>query len=81
MALAYEWESAFSQTDVQGHSFRFTNINGSGTAAPPTAPSGPSRPATPKLPNLPVTLPGGVGPVAGEGGLPPAVEFLLGSGQ
>jgi len=78
LALAYEWESAFAQTDVQGHSFRFTNINGPGGAQPPSAPSGPAKPA---LPNLPVTLPGGVGPLAGDSQLPPAVQFLLGGGQ
>jgi phospholipid/cholesterol/gamma-HCH transport system substrate-binding protein len=79
MALAYEWESAFAQTDVQGHSFRFTNINGSGGAvAPVSAPPPGSRPSSPNLPSLPVTLPGGVGLIAGDGGLPPAVQFLLG---
>jgi len=77
LSLAYEWESAFAQTDVQGHSFRFTNINGSGTAAAPAA----SKPSAPALPGLPGTLPSGVGPVAGDNGLPPAVEFLLGGGR
>jgi phospholipid/cholesterol/gamma-HCH transport system substrate-binding protein len=79
MALAYEWESAFAQTDVQGHSFRFTNINGSGSAvAPVSAPPPGSLLPAPNLPALPVTLPGGVGLIAGDGGLPPAVQFLLG---
>jgi phospholipid/cholesterol/gamma-HCH transport system substrate-binding protein len=75
-ALAREWESAFAQLDAQGHSFRFTNINGSGTA---TAPNAPARPAIPTLPGLPgPTLPGGAGPLEGDNSLPPAVQFLMG---
>jgi len=75
LSLAREWGSAFAQLDVQGHSFRFTNINGSGTAAAPASPSPPG------LPQLPVTLPGGIGPQANDSGLPPAIQFLLGGGQ
>jgi virulence factor Mce-like protein len=78
VALAREWESAFAQTDVQGHSFRFTNINGSGGVAPPNPPA---RPATPALPGLPVTLPGSAGPLEGDNSLPPAIQFLIGGGR
>lgn len=79
MALAREWESAFAQTDVQGHSFRFTNINGSGAAA---APGAPARPATPAPPGLPTpTLPGSAGPLEGDNQLPPAMQFLIGGGR
>lgn len=53
LALAYEWESAFAQRDVQGHSFRFTDITGADKVRQPAAPasSSPSAPAAPNLPS------------------------------
>lgn len=48
-ALAYEWLSAFSQTDPLGHQFRFTSVN--------SQPSPPSPPSLPGLPGLPGAAP------------------------
>lgn len=71
LSLAREWESAFAQLDTQGHSFRFTNINGSGTVAKPAVPAPPGPPQ--------LTLPGGIGLQPGQNELPPAVQFLMGA--
>ena len=55
LTLAQEWESAFSQKDVQGNSFRFTNINDQGEQTqlgpPPTAPKLPAIPGSQLLPS------------------------------
>jgi len=65
LTLAYEWESAFSQRDAFGHSFRFTNIN---DVQPPAAPAG--QPAAPGPP----------APTGDRtANLPGALQFLLGN--
>jgi len=73
LSLAYEWESAFAQRDAQGHSFRFTNINGPDAVRQPAAPSGGAQPAAPGVPG------GTAGPTATDGGVPAPIQFLLGS--
>ena len=53
LSLAQEWISAFAQHDVNGYSFRITNITGPNTVKPPSAGSPPALPALPGLPGQP----------------------------
>lgn len=81
VSLAYEWISAFSQTDQQGHAFRITPI-----ADPATTLRQPALPGA--LPQLPAPAAGvapaptpPAAPSAGEaaqGLVPSAVQMLLG---
>jgi phospholipid/cholesterol/gamma-HCH transport system substrate-binding protein len=75
VSLAYEWMSAFSQVDNQGHSMRMTSI-----LDPATALRNPALPSS--LPSTPSGLPTAVAnpqqAVNAAGALPSAVQMILG---
>lgn len=73
--LAYEWLSAFSQRDQQGHAQRITNIT---TVQPPLGGPLPQSPASngSAAPTAPTVMGATVGPSAP----PAAVQLLLGLG-
>jgi virulence factor Mce-like protein len=84
ISLAYEWISAFSQTDSQGHAFRITPVLDLSTAlrqpALPTALPAVPGVATPAAPPAPAA---GVGTARSPSGgallgIPSAVQVLLG---
>jgi virulence factor Mce-like protein len=56
LTLAREWESAFAQKDVQGNSFRFTNINDQSEQAKLGSPPSPALPRIPGSQLLPSGL-------------------------
>lgn len=58
VSLAAEWISAFSQHDINGNSFRITNITGNNSVEPPSSqPPSSSDPNLPGVPGLPVPTP------------------------
>jgi ABC-type transporter Mla subunit MlaD len=75
VSLAYEWMSAFSQVDNQGHSMRMTPI-----LDPATALRNPALPSS--LPSAPSGLPTAVAnpqqAANAAGALPSAVQMILG---
>jgi phospholipid/cholesterol/gamma-HCH transport system substrate-binding protein len=75
VSLAYEWMSAFSQVDNQGHSMRMTSI-----LDPATALRNPALPSS--LPSTPSGLPTAVAnpqqAANAAGALPSAVQMILG---
>jgi phospholipid/cholesterol/gamma-HCH transport system substrate-binding protein len=80
VSLAYEWISAFSQTDQMGHAFRITPIADPATilrqpALPSTLPQLPAAAAAPPVPGQAAV------PAAGDaakGLVPSAIQMLLG---
>ena len=73
LALAREWESAFSQRTAYGYNFRFTNINGSESATTPGPPGSGGAPAPPSGPSA------NGQPAPNQ--VPSPIAFLLGNGQ
>ena len=73
VSLAYEWISAFSQTDTQGHAFRITSV-----ADPPTAVRVPAGTAPAGSPPPQPSPSGGEGASTSRGLVPSAVQMLLG---
>ena len=76
LALAYEWESAFAQRDVQAHSFRFTNISSADAVRTPSAPAGGG--AQPAVAGQSGAAPGSAPTASSDSGLPAPIQFLLG---
>ena len=82
VSLAYEWISAFAQTDSQGHAFRITTILDPATALRLSAPgsSPPAAPAAtaPAAGPAPAQAAAGQAPAAAQGLVPSAIQMLLG---
>jgi phospholipid/cholesterol/gamma-HCH transport system substrate-binding protein len=83
VSLAYEWISAFAQTDSQGHAFRITTVLDPATAVRvPALPS--SLPQVPAVAAPAGATPSQASPSGGEGAsssrglVPSAVQMLLG---